>query len=836
MLARDTKPRAVCFVFEFECVRGGAKSAGCRMLGSDSTPSQPPRRRSIRHLMDEGTEEAGRGLEGKHSETDESLFGSFVKSRRDAAAEFTESSAKQKRSNSPPVEKRHGSISPLNEPEPAKSPRDQIQSKSPLSKSSKHRSPLPKSSKHRSPRPRVSPRASASPHASKSPRDSKIKSKALRAKVKDSFPDLGKTLKENKSLEPEDDGTQSLPSLVDDSVIRETVAGFRGGKEWNIMEDTPGGHVPEDFHIVPGIEFLDEDDTVSWRPRAEEPLAEDDDIDDDPIEYEIDSQRNARKQMLSNEPVNGGCGVHKLPPGNAGDRFNPSFKNHDIWTSDDEPDDKKSESLCPTGDGSILSDGDLETVSELASFNLTDDQDMSEHDEIDDINDSSKNLSKTPATAKRSGGRPRSGNTKPFPYLDDCADLDIEEDDDIKDEVEVYHQHPASVPENSPLDSKRKSRRKKKKTSSSTSSSNRRHSSSAYQRGKGHNNSKSTKRRSGNVGPRRQSETEDIGTRGPDASRKIPDVIPATPSQGGHSYVRSPMSSSLTSTPTSWVSSTQQQLQQMITLQKIAAQTQTSPKRRKNKSLQLHVNQEAFISNGGDDNTLGASTITTNLSSTQRTRGENTVNTASTRSLFQTKPMCGSERLRLPMRSRADSDSDYSDVKPTSGRAKVESESIDDKIPSTTPAECSLFESDEKVTTLDNPFPLRRPSGEGDDLLGIVNTTHSKSSSDSVSEGSEFMRWLENGKDLISPKATVKGIREHGAFLQLEPDDGGLLVDSKISTVPDLDSPLETQHGPDSPATTASPFTKNRTRKSRLGLFRRVQSWKGVIALSDGEE
>ena len=41
--------------------------------------------------------------------------------------------------------------------------------------------------------------------------------------------------------------TAGLPVLLtadadDASVVRETFAGFRGGKQWNIMEDTPGGH------------------------------------------------------------------------------------------------------------------------------------------------------------------------------------------------------------------------------------------------------------------------------------------------------------------------------------------------------------------------------------------------------------------------------------------------------------------------------------------------------------------------------------------------------------------------------------------------------------------
>ena len=252
-------------------------------------------------------------------------------------------------------------------------------------------------------------------------------------------------------------------------------------------------------------------------------LEEDDDIVDDSglIEYDVFIERTSRKQMFPTDPVNGAAASTQLPKLSAGDRVNSCFNNLDMWTTDDEGDENNLVARCSSGDVSILSDlymeGDLETVSELASFALSVDQDISDHDEIDDFKDASSNVAKTPATAKRSGGCCHTANLGPLPSLEGDSTRDIAEDDDIEEDP---LRNPASVPEDSALDGiKRKSRRKKKTTPSAapsaTSSSNispshRRHS----------NSGRSSKRRSGNVGSRRHSGMERSAMRGSERRAK----------------------------------------------------------------------------------------------------------------------------------------------------------------------------------------------------------------------------------------------------------------------------------------------------------------------------
>ena len=793
------------------------------MLGSDSLPPQPPRSRSLRRLVvDDADRPEGSGTEDPRSkEVHTSPKSDDRRRRRDAY-----------RSHSPTEENRHTSKSP---PGPHSSSQH----------ASKPKSPLPKSPKQQIKSSR-SPRLRSSPNTKSPANARRIKSKTVPAAMKNSFPGLEQ---QTKSKKVQSDDEESMPGLVDDSLIRETKAGFRGGKQWNIMEDTPGGHAPEKMQIVSGIEFYDEEDATSWRPGVEEPLEEDDDIhEEEEMEFGDLERSSLRRQSLPSDPQV-----------IAGDRFDPSFKNHDMWGTDDEADKIL---MGSSADCSILSEGDLEEAGATALGGKVDDQEISEHEElIEDIDDDkSSNVSKTPATAKRSGGTRRTDNMSPLPNLEaDSAHKDGEVEDESLP-------HPAAVPEDGPLDSpKKKAPRRRKKSQSSTPSSvahsHRRHS-SALERGKGSNSGRSSKQRTRTSGSRRHSGMERGTMRGSDRSRKVPDVIAASPNNDGVSYVRSPMSSSLTSTPTSMQSSSRQQQQRITALRSML--TQQSPRRRRNKPLQLHVNRDnATTDDDGDEHTLGASTITTNFSTTQRTMGDNTV---STRSLFKSERMSVSETLTIPQRRRADSDS--------------ESERSANR-------DSGLLSTPEKETSIDHPFPresspgkrdlktaLRRPSGEGDDLLAMVETVQSHTSDESFSEGSEFQKWKqENASDLISPKASIRKKTEGGEsqFLQLNPQSEGVLVDSKVATVPNIDDPLDdpsgqrnlakleelfghndeardsfdmeklpprpdfsqdTQHAPDSPG---GVHTKVKKKKSRLSLFRRVKSWKGVVALSDDE-
>jgi hypothetical protein len=211
-----------------------------------------------------------------------------------------------------------------------------------------------------------------------------------------------------------------------------------------------------------------------------------------------------------------------------------------------------------------------------------------------------------------------------------------------------------------------------------------------------------------------------------------------------------------------------------------------------------------------------------------------------------------------------------------------------------------LKESAEGRTSLENPFrrtklaenglkmAVRRPSREGDDMISMIEgTLHSFANSDDAFEESSthssFLRWqMEVGKDLISPQASLRKQAESGqtnTFLQLNPDDKRVLQScAKVSAVLDFTSPIleikaridenrsteldlamtseqsealarfamETIPGltdwkdgalgsPEAPSP-SDLYSRHKPRKSRLGLFRRVQSLTGVVALSDDED
>jgi hypothetical protein len=878
------------------------------MLGNGSLPRHPPRSKSkslCAFVQGSNSTEVERGMQAQKSGTHDSLLGSSIKSRQDAveltAEEGGESTPKETncttktakeplRTVSPKPEQRSrrgGSRSPTTSPNSAqsKSPREEKPTKyRPKSPRTNHTNTeaIAKSSHHsakKSPK-RRSPRAANSPNG-KSPRGGKNESLSVTAKAKqkldDSFPDLALSAKTRptKSLPDAEDDVESVPGLVDDSVIRETLEGNRGGKKWNIMEDSPGGHAPEKLIIIPGVEHSDEE-SGSWMCGFQEGLDEDDDIVDDP--GMIDNVAR-RRNILPTDPSALATSVQAPRAGAGRDRFDPSFKNSDMWATDDD-----NTARFPSGDVSLLSD--------VESGDLSEDVDMSEHEEIDDDKDgasaglSSVDMTNTPATKKRSGGRQRPADMEAVPNVED----DSPEDDDIIDDP---LRHPASVPEDGPLDggSKKKSRRKKKSPSSKRSSGRGRQSGSHDK--KGSNSGRSSGRQSTTLSSRRRSAgLERNAMRTSARNRTIPETIP-----GGEasSCVRSPMTvSSQTSTPssTSWVSSVRQQ-QQAQSLQSLRQQhsqqyASSPPRRRANKPLNLHVERARSPPANTDDYTLGASTITTNFSTTQRT-----LNTVSSRSLFRTEKMSHSETLKMPTRKRADSESDESDDEKLAPTKKEEIEERTFNLQNSVNIQVSAELEESLDEPLDRKAPLRepssekknlktalrRPSAEGDDLLAMVNgTKHSQSTGSDVSEGSlsltsSFLHWQkENGDDLISPHASfqrlpdVKDLGTSKSFLQLNPAGAeGVLVDAGIAVAPDLKSPLhipgridemssstalEVGHAPDlgrrifgggqhSPgASTSTPtdlFSKKK-RKSRLGLLRRVQSWKGVVALSDDED
>ena len=72
-------------------------------------------------------------------------------------------------------------------------------------------------------------------------------------------------------------------------------------------------------------------------------------------------------------------------------------------------------------------------------------------------------------------------------------------------------------------------------------------------------------------------------------------------------------------------------------------------------------------------------------------------------------------------------------------------------------------------------------------------------------------------------------ILSHCLFLIRMTDESRDRFDENI----DMPQQSDTQHAPDSPAALNS---KGKKKKSRLSLFRRVKSWKGVVALSNDDD
>jgi len=436
--------------------------------------------------------------------------------------------------------------------------------------------------------------------------------------------------------------------LVDDSLQREDMGGTQGDKHWNICEDTPGGHAPEKLSIVDGVEYLtdslDEDDDIM----------DEDDEDDDIIHDGITVDRPSRKQVMPQDPVNRGPSALQSSDMNREDRFNPSFQNKEMWKSADNAEME----YVVSGDVSIRSDqlgGDHDTVSELATTftdehtltNHTYDTSLLEHDDKYPINNAA-----TPATEKRIGGRRNGIDTTPsVPTLDRSEDPGSYHENNINNNASHLS---ASVPdgdvetciETEPLNDSSSSGNYANRTKVVSKSA------QGYQKSVGSGTGKSPRRKSS-----RKSSKRRAGKR-PGNGNAVPSVVPAsTQLELSPSIGRSPLSSSLASTPTS-LSMVSSGRQSGTAAQTAALQTLREQLPRtgmlNNKPLQLHVGRESSLSFlEDDDHTLGASTITTNFSTTQRTYGDNTV---SSRSLFRSERMKGSDLLKVPQRRCYDSD------------------------------------------------------------------------------------------------------------------------------------------------------------------------------------
>jgi hypothetical protein len=636
----------------------------------------------------------------------------------------------------------------------------------------------------------------------------------------------------------------------------------RGGKQWNIMEDAPAGHAEEKLVIVSAIE--NDDQSGDWAIDDSVFLDEDDDINEYEDEHSVAAARARGLNSLPTDPSSANGASGQLVVNADHDRFAPAFNNRDRWKYSTKGG-KEAPAVVPStsADVSLVSDTheeeDLESSSELGNYTFEDETEKNALAPDDDDGDCGN--SRTPATAKRSGGT-RSGRMQAAP--------DLEAESMAKDSMaDSAAEHQSLV--NGPQRKSSTTRRAKKSPSSASST------------GRNEKSSESTGRSSQQQSAHRPRKVRDaLHSR---KHKKVPDAVPTSMS----SVVGSPMSSSLTSfantiSPTISSRSFQQQ-QSLKALQRHHGKNpHSSSKQRPNNSLNQHVEggRDRFRGHEKDDDTLGASTISTNFTTTQRTSGDTTV---SERSLFRSDKMGSSQIPRIPQRHSEGSDSEDGDIH--GGNLPQQAiRTTDDhasNIQDAARAAENLFSGNiaggkpQSSKGLRNAF-LRPPSGGDDDLLAMVDSTVLDNTIQSVSTSEDF--------SLGSSEQQVDGAPPTKAFLQLNPSDHGVVVESEVvdsktgelhvETILELDA-VATQsgsgcagvnsseqsepnksavgggwqtlekvkgepvvdlsariYGMGAPGSPDSPSKKK--KKSRLALFKKMTSWKGKVTLDDKEE
>ncbi|KAL3908584.1 MAG: hypothetical protein SGILL_008429 [Bacillariaceae sp.] len=451
------------------------------------------------------------------------------------------------------------------------------------------------------------------------------------------------------------DDDADLPQLIDDSTHRVDLGGKKGEKSWNIREDTPGGHTLEKFAIVTGVEgydSMDEDDDI----LDDDEIHGDDALQDSTT---LMSPKNAKQDTADKETQRSNVDT-KFPV----DRFSAACQNSEAW---------KSTGLESSQVFSIYSEQlageDADTISDLATtITDTDDRTLTNHTfetfmleqdcqhQIVKAETTVKSI--TPVTLKRAGGRRSGESTSPsFPALQDerahgkepCHPAVVPEDDFMDMNDAIDSESPLSSP----------AARIGSNSTGRSSSSRLRSSAKSSRRGR------RTRPVMGNMLPAVVSSIASPGDLSPSVGRSLLTC----------SIMSSPTMPSITSSG-------------KLLTPSIQNVPEVAPL--KNRTLQGFVGREFSTPGNDDDHTLGASTITTNFSATQRTSGDNTI---STRSLFRTGGMPSSDMMRMPQRRTYDSD--------------VEEESTGSAPGAPTPSPETVTGSVEQVQALKRP-PVER--------------------------------------------------------------------------------------------------------------------------------
>ncbi|KAG7346506.1 hypothetical protein IV203_005574 [Nitzschia inconspicua] len=566
-------------------------------------------------------------------------------------------------------------------------------------------------------------------------RSSKISHRRLSLQFDCRLDNLSGSSGRQKSLRDLNYDGDNLPEVVDDTLQRENLDGKKGDKSWNICEDTPGGHAPERLTSV-CVEYyadsMDEDEDIL--DEDDEDAAEDDTV----LQDSVSLPRPNRKQILPRDPAQKGQKISAARSARPADRFNPSFQNRDMWKSDEFNSSADLSIITFRTKEEIDSASELETaMTDYTLTNHTFETYMLEQD------CNHQNDKETPSTLKRTGGRRvEEGGSTSFPGLQ--ADCKYEKGDDDDDDVfGDRDRRPFSVPEDDVLDSfdpEAVGIRRKIKSKSSKEQQ--------------HPGSNSTGRSSPRKSSRSHSKKRRSGKRS-----GVPTSVPSSPYESSYS-LRSPLSSSFTSPQTSsTMNSSSRQNPEFVNLRRQIDHA------RNNKTLQNYVGRGHSSPQNDDENTLGASTITTNFSTTQRTFGDNTV---STRSLFQSDVMKGSDMMKIPQRQRYDSDAELED----------DEHQVQDTINSTfdllqsndTIGQiASILSSEQKFSPATPSKVLRRPSRESDDFFDELEEMRvSSDQSDLDSNPKSSSRDLSSREIKSSPEDELR--RSSSEAAQINPN------------------------------------------------------------------
>jgi hypothetical protein len=648
------------------------------------------------------------------------------------------------------------------------------------------------------------------------------------------------------------------------------------------MEDTPAGHAEEKLTIIAAIERDDQSSDDYWchdpsnndngdaDDDDEEEEEEADDIIEDADEHSLVVARFRRRNSLPTDPSSVYDSVQSQgETATKNDRFAPGFNNHEMW-SDGATLDTQLPSVKRTisADASLLSDD--WTLGEMADSIAPEELPQQQQYNSGEFRGRKSDVctpngvpifsNETPSTIKQTG-------RSPMEKIEHIPSLDTDSSSKEPSTTSAVARFPIAHHKN------RKTSEQPKKDDSQPDTT--------KQEPKGSTSTGRSSARRTTQKPRK--ERDALRGRKPP---KIPEVIPAAQDVD----MRSP--STLTSTQISVLSSSRSR-QQGQGLQALRQRhTKQSPKQHKSRPLNLHVesgNVRASIPD--DDYTIGASTISTNFSTTQRTMSDKTV---SIRSLFQPNSTSSSQVPRLPQRREevADFDDiidvDHGKNPPQQPKRSCEDDddiadsmhipereiTIDDLFTGKITLKKPLGSSDE------HPSVLRRPSGDADDVLEMIESNHSPDGSEhaedmSLEDSGHFNspsrqsrqsiaaaignkipmspRTLGSQKSKASPAplprhpggASIEAERPNLPKPTRESNNGSSSDHSNPQQLQPKESPLGKSNnttvseriydGAGQSSASPSESSKKSKRRSKLGLFKRVASWKGAVPLEDDE-